>query len=87
MSRRNIARCSSPNRYRTMRPPSHPGQMHRHHIGVALDDDRLMALGDVSLAWSRPNSTDDFLYSTVSGVLTYFASFWSSSNNLRAPIR
>ena len=27
----------------------HPGQMHGHHVGVALDDDRLMALGDVPL--------------------------------------
>ena len=27
----------------------HPGQMHRHDVGVALDDDRLVPLGDVPL--------------------------------------
>ncbi len=27
----------------------HPGQVHRHHVGVALDDDGLMPLGDVAL--------------------------------------
>ena len=37
------------------------------------------------LARSMPNSTLDFLYSTVSGVLTYLASIWSSSKIRRAP--
>src|ERR1700689_5797572 len=32
-----------------------------------------------------PNSTDDFLYSKVSGVLTYLASIGSSSKSRRAP--
>ena len=27
----------------------HPGQVHRHHVGVALDDDGLVPLGDVAL--------------------------------------
>ena len=27
----------------------HPGEVHRHHVGVALDDDRLVPLGDVPL--------------------------------------
>ena len=27
----------------------HAGQVHRHHVGVALDDDRLVPLGDVPL--------------------------------------
>ncbi|CFR84810.1 Uncharacterised protein [Mycobacterium tuberculosis] len=37
------------------------------------------------LAKSMPNITDDFLYSNVSGVLTYLASIASSSNSRRAP--
>ena len=26
-----------------------PGQMHRHHVGVTLDHDSLMTLGDIAL--------------------------------------
>ena len=39
----------------------HPGQVHRHHVGVALDDDTLMALGDVTLGQIKPEQDGGLL--------------------------
>ena len=32
----------------------HPGQVHRHHVGVALDDDGLMPFGDIAFGQVDP---------------------------------
>ena len=68
MSRRSIAEVLVAERGAARRDGGgHPGQVHRHHVGVALDDDRLVPLGDVALGQVEPEQHRDFLYSTRLG--------------------